>query len=724
MKLFPSRLPILEKAAAPLLLLALLAWPAFPARAASEASLQSVQVLPLPNGPLQLRLHLSAAAPLPLSFTMDHPARIVIDLRATRLALASDLIPVKSGGLESVVAAESKHRSRLVLTLTRPLPYQVKRRGNDIVVTLGEASGSSPGTSQAPAPLVTADAGPAAVNGPMWQIRSIDFRRSPGGAGKVIVQLSNPHIPINLHQLGDHVIVDFSGAAVPADLLRRFDATDFGTPVTDFEVTRTPAGSRITIHGTGAFDEMAYQANTQYVVELRPVSQAQALVQKPRYTGQRLSLNFQNIPVRAVLQLLADASGKNIVVSGSVNGSVTLRLHNVPWDQALHLILQIKGLGEEKQGNVILVAPQAELADREKAQLAAQRAVQQLVPLRSEYLQINYAKAADLAALIKSQGNSLLSKRGTVAVDKRTNTLLLQDTPQRLAQINRLVKRLDVPVRQVLIEARIVLVNNDFERKLGTQLGLTHWTNIGSNGIGVTTGTSAGEGTMISSAIGNINGGANPGYQLDSAIGSSTNAANRYNINLPVSNPAGSIAFGILTGNYLLDLELSAAQAQTQAKIVSSPKVITADQKQATIMQGIEIPYQQSASSGATSISFKKAVLELKVTPQITPDNHIILNLHVRDDQVGQTFVSSGGVDVPAIDTRRITTQVLVDDGQTVVLGGILQTTSSNVATKVPWLGDIPILGHLFKNTDRTNNKDELLVFITPKIIQRNLSMN
>ena len=724
MKPFPRRLPILETAAVSLLL-ALLALPAPPARAAGEAQLQSVQVLPLPNGPVQLRLQLSAAPPRPLSFTMDHPARIVIDLRATRLALPSDLIPVKSGGLESILAAESKHRSRLVLTLARPIPYRMKRLGNDILVTLGAASDVMPAASAAaPTPLVSTSPAPAAGTGPIRQIRSIDFRRTPGGAGKVIVQLSNPHIPVNLRQLGDHVIVDFTGAAVPVDLLRRFDATDFGTPVIDFEVTRTPTGSRITIHGTGAFNEMAYQANTQYVVELRPVSQAQALVQKPRYTGQRLSLNFQDIPVRAVLQLLADASGKNIVVSGSVKGSLTLRLHNVPWDQALHLILQIKGLGEEKQGNVILVAPQAELADREKAQLAAQRAVQQLVPLRSEYLQINYAKAADLAALIKSQGNSLLSKRGTVSVDKRTNTLLLQDTPQRLAQINRLVKRLDVPVRQVLIEARIVLVNNDFERKLGSQLGLTHWTNIGSSGIGVTTGTSAGESTMIGSAIGNINGGANPSYQLDGAIGSSTNAANRYDINLPVSNPAGSIAFGILTGNYLLDLELSAAQAQTQAKIVSSPKVITADQKQATIMQGIEIPYQQSASSGATSISFKKAVLELKVTPQITPDNHIILNLHVRDDQVGQTFVSSGGVDVPAIDTRRITTQVLVDDGQTVVLGGILQTTSSNVATKVPWLGDIPILGHLFKNTDRTNDKDELLVFITPKIIQRNLSMN
>lgn len=721
MKSFPSRLPFLETAAVSLLL-ALVALPATPARAAGEARLQSVHVQPLPHGRLQLTLHRSGPAPRPLSFTMDHPARIVIDLRATRLALASNLIPVKSEGLESILAAETKHRSRLVLTLERRVPYEVKQRGNDILVTLGAAPGASPENSQAPAPLVAASTEPAADNGAFREIRRIDFRRTPDGAGKVIVQLSNPHIPINLRQLGDQVVVDFAKAAVPVDLLRRFDATDFGTPVTDFEVARTPSGSRITINGTGAFDEMAYQANTEYVVELRPVSQAQALVQPPRYTGQRLSLNFQSIPVRAVLQLLADASHTNIVVSDSVKGSVTLRLHNVPWDQALHLILVTQGLGEQKQGNVILVAPQAELAAREKAELAAQRAVQQLMPLRSEYLQINYAKASDLAALIKSQGHSLLSKRGTVSVDPRTNTLLLQDTPERLEQINRLVKRLDVPVRQVLIEARIVLVNNDFERQLGTRLGVTHFTPIGSQGIGVTTGTAAGADTMISSAISNTQAGNPADYQVGIPTGSS--ASNRYNVNLPVSNPAGSIAFGILTGNYLVDLELSAAQAETQAKIVSSPRVITADQKQAVISQGIEIPYQESASSGATSISFKKAVLELEVTPQITPDNHIILDLHVRDDQVGQTFVASGGVDVPAIDTRRVSTQVLVDDGQTVVLGGILQTTARDVVNKVPWLGDIPILGHLFKNTARTNNKDELLVFITPKIVQKNTAID
>ncbi|MDE2052214.1 MAG: type IV pilus secretin PilQ family protein, partial [Gammaproteobacteria bacterium] len=504
-----------------------------------------------------------------------------------------------------------------------------------------------------------------------------------------------------------------------ADLVRRYDASDFGTPVTDFDVTTSSHGSRLAIDATGEYDQLAYQSDDEYVVELQPLKKGEAQRQKPKYTGERLTLNFQDISVRAVLQLLADASGQNIVVSDSVGGSVTLRLQNVPWDQALAIILQTKGLGDRKEGNVILVAPQAELAAREKAELSAQNSVQQLEPLRSEYLQINYAKASDLATLIKSQSNSLLSKRGNVAVDDRTNTLLLQDTPEDLDQINRLVARLDIPVRQVEIEARIVLVNDDFERQLGARLGITNTESNGNNGFVTTTGTAAGEDTIMSSALNVLNG---TGQNIQYPTGPG-GAPQRYNVNLPVANPAGSIAVGILSGARLIDLELSAAQAETEAKVISSPRVITANQKQATIMQGVEIPYQQSASSGATSISFKNAVLQLQVTPQITPDNRIILDLDVRDDEVGQVIVESGGVNVPAIDTREVTTQVLVNDGQTVVLGGILTTNSREAQTKVPWLGDVPVLGHLFKSTDRTNNKDELLIFVTPKIVRQGVNV-
>ncbi|MGC1730891.1 MAG: type IV pilus secretin PilQ family protein, partial [Steroidobacteraceae bacterium] len=554
------------------------------------------------------------------------------------------------------------------------------------------------------------------------ELRAIDFRRGTDGSGRVIVKLSDPHTHISLHQLGNQIVVDFSDAAVPANLARRYDATDYGTPVSGFDVTRVGAGSRIAINANGDFEQLAYQSDDQYVVEVAPRRKASvAQEDKPVYTGERLTLNFQDIDTRAVLQLLADASGQNIVVSDSVTGNVTLRLQNVPWDQALDIVLRTKGLDKRKQDNVIIVAPQAELAAREKADLAARKDVQELAPLRSEYLQVNYAKAADMAGLIKSQNNSLLSSRGSVTVDERTNTLLLQDTADRLADVRRLVATLDIPVRQVLIEARIVIVNNDFDRQIGSILGYTGVNKNGSTGIVTTTGSAAGTDQIMGSALTNLQS-TNSVYPVSIPTGSS--AANRYNVNLPVTSPAGSIALGILGNNFLVDLELSAAQAETQANVISSPRVITANQKEATIEQGVEIPYQQSASSGATTIQFKKAVLSLKVTPQITPDNRIIMDLDVRDDSVGTVVVASGGVNVPSIDTREIATQVLVNDGQTVVLGGILQTTQREDDTKVPYLGDIPVIGHLFKNTDHEDDRDELMIFITPKIVHQGVNVS
>jgi type IV pilus assembly protein PilQ len=537
------------------------------------------------------------------------------------------------------------------------------------------------------------------------------------------VKLSDPHIHINLHQIGNQIVVDFTDAGVPVNLARRYDATDYGTPVTGFDVTRVGNGSRIAIAANGDFEQLAYQSDDQYVVEVAPRRRAaNAPEEKPAYTGERLTLNFQDIETRAVLQLLADASGQNIVVSDSVSGNVTLRLQNVPWDQALDIVLRTKGLDKRRQDNVIIVAPQAELAAREKAELAARKDVQELAPLRSEYLQVNYAKAKDLEALIKTPNNSLLSARGSVTVDERTNTLLLQDTVDRLNDIRRLVATLDVPVRQVLIEARIVIVNNDFQRQLGAVFG---WTNVqknGQHGIVTTTGNAAGTDQILGSALGNVT--TNPnGSPYPVSIPTGGTAANRYNVNLPVSPAAGSWALGILGNNFLVDLELTAAQAETQANIISSPKVITANQKEAVIEQGVEIPYQQSASSGATTIQFKKAVLALKVTPQITPDNRIVMDLDVRDDSVGQVIVASGGVNVPSINTREIGTQVLVNDGQTVVLGGILSTTQRQDITKVPYLGDIPILGILFRNTNHQDDKDELMIFITPKIVHQGVNV-
>jgi type IV pilus assembly protein PilQ len=690
-----------------------------PACAADQPALQSVDVQPLPGQQVQVTMRLSAPAPQPMSFTIDNPARISFDLPNTTLAMASKRIDVHAGGLDTIVAAETKDRTRLVLNLDKLVPYDTRVVGNNIVVMLG-------GSSAATATVGPAAAAPLASGA--RELRAIDFRRSADGAGRVMVKLSDPHIHINMHQVGSQVVVDFSDASVPANLMRRYDATDYGTPVSSFDVTRVGNGSRISISANGDFEQLAYQSDDQYVVEVSPKRRvANAQEDKPVYSGERLTLNFQDIETRAVLQLLADASGQNIVVSDSVSGNVTLRLQNVPWDQALDIVLRTKGLDKRKQDNVIIVAPQAELAAREKADLAARKDVQELAPLRSEYLQVNYAKAKDMEALIKTQSNSLLSPRGSVTVDERTNTILLQDTSDRLSDIRRLVATLDIPVRQVQIEARIVIVSNDFKRDLGVIFGFTNWQKNGQNGLVSTTGTAPGIDTMTNTFITGQN-------AINNAINAGTTpvplptygipaAANRYNVNLPVSNPAGTFALGILGNNFIVDLELSAAQAETQANIISSPRVVTANQKEASIEQGVEIPYQQSASSGATTIQFKKAVLALKVTPQITPDNRIIMDLDVRDDSVGNVVVASGGVNVPSINTREIATQVLVNDGQTVVLGGILETTQREDDNKVPYLGDIPVLGHLFKQTSHQDNKDELMIFITPKIVHEGVNV-
>jgi len=679
--------------------------PGAPALAADQPALQAIDVQPLTGQQLQLTMRLSGPASQPMSFTIDNPARISFDLPNTTLALPSRRIDVHASGLDTILAAETKDRTRLVLNLDKLVPYDTRVEGNNIIVLLG---GVNAAAAAAAAPAGAA--APISNSGGVRELRAIDFRRSADGAGRVIVKLSDPHIRINLHQVGNQIVVDFADAGVPPNLMRRYDATDYGTPVSSFDVTRAGNGSRISIAANGDYEQLAYQSDDQYVVEVAPRHKAaNAPEDKPVYTGERLTLNFQDIETRAVLQLLADASGQNIVVSDSVSGNVTLRLQNVPWDQALDIVLRTKGLDKRRQDNVIIVAPQAELAAREKAELAAHKEVQELAPLRSEYLQVNYAKAADMAALIKTQTNSLLSSRGSVAVDERTNTLLLQDTTDRLTDIRRLVATLDIPVRQVQIEARIVIVNNDFERDLGARFGFTNYQKNGNSGLVATTGTAAGTDQAIGSALSNVPTG--------------TNAANRYNVNLPVSSPAGSWALGILGNNYIVDLELSAAQAETQANIISSPRVITANQKEATIEQGVEIPYQQSASSGATTIQFKKAVLSLKVTPQITPDNRIILDLDVRDDNVGTVVVASGGVNVPSINTREIATQVLVNDGQTVVLGGILSTTQREDDTKVPYLGDIPVLGILFRQTQHTDDKDELMIFITPKIVREGVNV-
>ena len=691
----------------------------------APVKLESIDVQSLAGQQLQLTLRHSGPPAEPVAFTIDNPARISLDLANTALALPSRRVDVRSGGVDSVLAAEAAGRTRLVLNLDRLLPYQTRVQGNDIIVLLGSAGSSAATAAAASAgasgsPVARQASAPTGTRG----IRSIDFRRGAAGAGRVIVRLADPHQPASLRQLGNQIIVDFAGAEVASNLARRYDAADFATPVSGFDVVRVGDGVRLAISANGDFEHLAYQSDDQYVVEVQPARKAEQKVQDKRvYTGERLTLNFQDIETRAVLQLLADASGQNIVVSDSVQGSVTLRLQNVPWDQALDIVLRTKGLDKRRNDNVIIVAPTEELAAREKAELAARQDVQELAPLRSEYLQVNYAKAADLAELIKSQGSAsgLLSKRGSVTVDERTNTLLLQDSADRLEDIRRLVGTLDIPIRQVQIEARIVIVNEDFSRELGARAGFTGTRSNGNDGVFGTSGTASATDTIASSALDNLAGGTGP-YPVEIPTGDA-GAPRRYNVNMPVSNPAGSLAFMILGSDYLVDLEISAAQAEGRGEVISTPRVITVNQREASIEQGVEIPYQEAASSGAATIQFKKAVLSLRVTPQVTPDNRIILDLNVKKDSVGQVIVGGAGQQVPSIDTREITTQVLVNDGQTVVLGGILETERRETEKKVPYLGDVPVLGRLFKTTGRTNNKDELLIFVTPKILREGVSV-
>jgi type IV pilus assembly protein PilQ len=680
------------------------------AHAADLNKLESIDVQTLSGQQVQLKLHLSGPAPEPLPFTIDKPARIAFDLPNTTLALASRRFDVRSGGVDSVLAAEAAGRTRLVVNVDSLLPYTSKVDGNTIVITLGNAPGESLAKN---APASRAGAGQP-VTAVERTIRTIDFRRGSDGTGRVIVQLTDPRTPVNVRQEGNQVVVDFAGTLMPKNLMRRYDVMDFATPVQTVDALRVEGSSRLVISAQGDFEQLAYQSDNQYTIEIKPSLKRASADEKKEYTGERLTLNFQDIDVRSVLQLLADTSGQNIVVSDSVTGNLTLRLQNVPWDQALDIVLRTKGLDKRRQDNVIIIGPTEELASREKAELSARKEVQELSPVRSEFLQVNYAKVSDLAKLIKTTNSkdSMLSPRGSLSIDDRTNTLLVQDTAERLTEIRRMVQTLDVPVRQVLIEARIVIVSDTFERDLGARFGVTSAQTNGNNGLLAVTGTSAGASTMTSSAITNLS-------TTNSALPVTTpSLANRYQVNLPAANTNGSIGLSLLGGSYLIDLELSAAQNEGRSETISSPRVITANQKQATIMQGVEIPYQESASSGATTTQFKNAVLSLKVTPLITPDNRVVMDIDVSDDSVGQNVTSATGGSVPSIDTRQIITQVLVSDGQTVVLGGILETVKSKTANKVPYLADIPILGLLFKSTADISNKKELLIFITPKILR------
>jgi len=678
--------------------------------------LQDIQVQSLPGQRVELRLIMSDTAPEPLAFTIDNPARIALDLPDTSLGLQQRRRDVNIGPLATVLTAEANGRTRVVLNLDSMVAYETRRSGNTVIVTLGTGGDYSAGTTQFASnssPTSTSYATPTNRG-----ISSVDFRRTRDGGGRVVVSLTDPSTPVDIRQEGGRVVAIFKDTSLPAELMRRLDVMDFATPVSTVDTLRTDLDTRIVITAEGKYEQLAYQSDNEFTIEINPTPETESaesnlFSETKEYEGQRLTLNFQDIETRAVLQLLAETSGNNIVVSDTVQGNVTLRLRNVPWDQALDIVMTTKGLDMRQNGNVIIVAPAEEIAARETADLEAKLAISGLEPMYSEFLQVNYAKAGDLASLISGDGdNAMLSERGSIAVDDRTNTLLIQDTAERLQDVRRMVRTLDVPIKQVLIESRIVVVNDNFSRDLGVRLGVTA-NDITPDTITVVSGTGVATNNYLGSILDALN------DPLGLTPVELPGIPERYNVNVPIANPAGRFSLAILGTDYLVDMELTALEAEGRGEIVSTPRVITANQKEARIEQGVEIPYQQSASSGATTIEFKKAVLSLVVTPQITPDNNIIMDLKVNKDSVGE-IISTGGLGgtVPSIDTRAVETQVLVADGQTVVLGGIYETERRETVNKVPWLGDIPVLGFFFRSTQFKNNKAELLIFVTPRILE------
>lgn len=662
--------------------------------AQSGVTLNEISYSSLPGDRIQVELQLSGPVDEPLSFAIDNPARVALDFPGVSLNLAQKTAEIGVGMARSVTAVEAAGRTRVVLSLVKLVPYSMRVDGNRVLLTLDSAATA---------------AGPAFLSRQMTdadsegRIENVDFRRGVEGSGRVIVTLSNPSTVVDTREEGGRIIIEFLNVTLPEHLQRRLDVIDFATPVRIVDTVQRGKNVRMTVESTGVYDHLAYQSDDLFTLEVKPISEAeqeQADKDKFGYTGERLSLNFQNIEVRAVLQLIADFTGLNLVASDTVTGNLTLRLKNVPWDQAMDIILKTKGLAMRQSGNVILVAPSEEIAAREKLELESQKQIEELAPLRSEFVQVNYAKASDMAALLKAEENSLLSGRGNVSVDSRTNTLLVRDTSEAIENVRKLVAKLDVPVRQVLIESRIVIADDNFNRDLGVKFGFSRREPLDNP-----------DGVLFAS--GSLPGGIDPS-NITGPIFDPGDGNEALIVDLPIAGPSGGIALNILgIPDTILQLELQALQAEGRGEVLSNPRVITSNQKEALIEQGTEIPFQEASSSGATTTSFKKAVLSLQVTPQITPDERVIMDLNVNQDQVGQVF---GGV--PSINTRQVTTQVLVDNGDTVVLGGIFEQTKRQDSERVPFFGDLPYVGFLFRQTSVRDDKSELLIFVTPKILE------
>ncbi len=652
---------------------------------------------------VQLVFTFDEAAIEPRTFTIDEPARIALDFADTDNGLKQRNLQVGIGSMDSIITAAANGRTRVVLNLTRKTGYSTSIRGNQLTLTLGDsvqpvAVSVESDSTLSTAPQTTRNIGVAKG------ITKVDFKRGVNGEGRIIINMTSNRISTDVWRENNIIYVELIGAQLPEELQRRMDVSDFATPIGFIDTIQEGSNIKITISTNTNFEHLAYQADKIYTIEVAPISKekvAEIKKKKFGFTGERLSLNFQDIEVRSVLQLLADFTGLNLVVSDSVAGNLTLRLKNVPWDQAMDIILKTKGLAQRRSGNVILIAPTDEIAAREKLELEARRQVEELETLRTEFIKVNYAKAEEMAGLLNQKDNSILSARGSVSVDVRTNTLLVKDTNSSLANVRQLLTELDIPIRQVLIETRVVIAQDDFSKELGVRFGV-----VSSSFKGATTG----DGAITAGTVQGI---------FDLSAGNPVSVLDGLNVNLPVQNPAGSFALALakLPLGTLLELELSAAQVEGRGETISSPRVITADSHTATISQGVEIPYLE-LSDGDATLKFRDAVLSLEVTPQITPDDRIIMDLDVHKDNVGETVSFGAGLSAPSIDTRQVQSQLLVDNGQTVVLGGIYETRTAFQVTRVPFFSDLPVIGFLFKTTTEVDDRSELLIFVTPKILQ------
>jgi len=672
---------------------ALLAFLAAPALLA--ANLNALDVAALPGDRVELKLAFDEPVNKPHGYTLEQPARIALDLPGVSNKLGVKNRELGVGNARSVTVVEAQGRTRLIVNLTTLVPYSTRIEGSNLFVVLGDSSApvavsnstvAAPVATPAPSkPLLTSKA-----------INNIDFRRGEDGAGNVIITLSDPSISSNIEEQSGKIRVSFAKTQLPESLRVRLDVQDFATPVKFVDATAQGGGAAIAIEPTGRYDYLAYQTDDKLTISIKPLTEDEAQKRKAErfaYSGEKLSLNFQDIDVRSVLQLIADFTDLNLVASDTVQGNITLRLQNVPWDQALDLVLKTKGLDKRQVGNVLLVAPADEIAARERQELESQRQIAELAPLRREVVQVNYAKAADIAKLFQSVTNTdgQVDERGSIAVDDRTNNIIAYQTQDRLDELRRIVAQLDIPVRQVMIEARIVEANVDYDKSLGVRWGGTQ---IFANGRGAVYG---------SDDFGDEGGDA----------GEDSNGNYPF-VDLGVTNRTAGIGIGYVTDNLILDLELSAMEKSGNGEIVSQPKVVTSDKETAKILKGSEIPYQEASSSGATSTSFKEAVLSLEVTPQITPDNRIIMEVKVTKD--APDFANALN-DVPPINKNEVNAKVLVNDGETIVIGGVFSNTQSRSVDKVPLLGDLPFLGRLFRRDTVTEEKSELLVFLTPRIV-------